>query len=71
MGGWAQAIATIVANLLITAFFFGSHSRAIKDHDKQFEDNASDRQNQWEAIGNIREDIGKVKGHLRINGGHD
>lgn len=61
---------TLVSNLLVTAYFYGGLSREVKNHGELIEDASKDRREQWRNINRMREDVGRVKGKLGLNGGY-
>lgn len=97
LAGWGPTIATGFFSALSIAVSFGVHGRAIKEHDKKFENvdkkfddqaeelNArvdglknetgsdlteirEEQRDQWKHINDTRTDVGKIKGHLKLNG---
>lgn len=59
---------TLVGNALITAYFFGSLAQRVKNVEQIVEKHDVDERQQWEHIGELRENVAKVKGKLGING---
>ena len=68
LGGWGPTLVTIVFSALGIAVSYGVHGRAIKEHDKQFEKIDEEQKDQWGKINDTREEVGKIKGHLNLNG---
>lgn len=62
------AIAGLVGQFIVFVYFYGGLSRAVKDHDDQFDEVSEEQKDQWNQIGTLREDVGRVKGVLGING---
>lgn len=63
------AVAGLIVQLIVGVYFYGGLSRAVKGHDDELSDVAKDQKDQWSHIGVLREDVGRVKGVLGINGG--
>ena len=66
--GWAQAALVILVNLLVVAYYAGGINRGQKEHERRLDASDEAEKNQWSAIGDLREDMGKVKGKLGMNG---
>lgn len=70
---------TLLGNLAITAYFFGRISQSVESNKQtcderekaiaeELKHQSGDMRDQWGHIGNLRADMGKVKGKLGING---
>jgi len=68
MGGWGPVIASAVVQLLGMGIMFGTHNRAIKDHDKRLEEQGGKIDRHGEEIGDIAVDVGRLKLVTKING---
>lgn len=63
-----QVIATIVIQVLGLAFYYGIQYATVRDHGRAIEDLKDSDQKQWDQISLSRENIGKIKGRLDMNG---
>jgi hypothetical protein len=83
MPSWAATLlvgaCTVLTNLIVTAFYFGKLSQRVESNEKEMDrqgkelaakldHQADDMRNQWGHIGDLRADMGKVKGKLGVNG---
>lgn len=62
------ALIGLLIQVIVAVYFYGGLSQSVKAHDKQLEDLGEEQNDQWDTIGRLREDVGRVKGHLGING---
>lgn len=79
MPPWVATLAvgamTVLANALLTAFYYGKlservdgHTEKLYQHQRSFEANTDEQRRQWEEIGSVGKGLEKVKGKLGING---
>lgn len=72
MPAWAVALiggaGAVFGNALVTAYFYGRLSQRVESNEKDLDNHAQDMRDQQTNIGNLRADMGKVKGHLGLNG---
>jgi hypothetical protein len=83
MPTWAATLlvgfCTVLTNLIVTAFYFGKLAQRVESNEKELDrqakdlgdkidHQADDMRNQWGHIGDLRADMGKVKGKLGVNG---
>lgn len=59
---------TILCNAIVTAYYYGRLSQRVESNEKELDHQADDMRNQWGHIGDLRADMGKVKGRLQMNG---
>jgi len=71
----AVGIVTVLANALLTAFYYGKlservdgHTDQLKQHQRSFETNTEDQRRQWVEIGTVGKGLEKIKGKLGVNG---
>lgn len=60
----------LISNLLVTAYFYGGLSREVKNHGDRLEKIDGKDQRQDEALRDVEVDVGRIKGHLKLNGGY-
>ena len=72
MPGWVATLIvgafTVLMNGIVTAYYYGRLSQRVDSHQERLESQANDMRNQWGHIGDLRADMGKVKGKLGVNG---
>jgi membrane protein implicated in regulation of membrane protease activity len=72
MPGWAATLVvgafTVLTNAIVTAYYYGRLSQRVDTNSDELKHQADDMRNQWGHIGDLRADVGKVKGKLGING---
>lgn len=59
---------SVMANAILTAYYYGRLSQRVESNEKELDHQADDMRNQWGHIGDLRADMGKVKGKLGVNG---
>lgn len=59
---------TVLTNAIVTAYYYGRLSQRVESNEKELDHQADDMRNQWGHIGDLRADMGKVKGKLGVNG---
>lgn len=59
---------TVMSNAIVTAYFYGRLSQRVESNEKELDHQSNDMRNQWGHIGDLRADMGKVKGKLGVNG---
>ena len=66
MGSWLQAVAVILINLVTAAFLAGTVFHSNKEHERRLGELDESQESQWEAIGDLRVDMGRVKTKVGI-----
>jgi hypothetical protein len=59
---------TVLTNAIVTAYYYGRLSQRVESNEKELDHQANDMRTQWGHIGDLRSDMGKVKGRLQMNG---
>ena len=59
---------TVLLNALLMAYYYGQLSQTVKNHAELHARLASEQAAQWSHINILREDLGKIKGKLGLNG---
>lgn len=60
---------SIVSNFVIVAFFFGGLAQRVKNVEQDCAEQKQTERDQWQDIGELNRDMGRVKGKL-FNGGY-
>lgn len=68
MGGWVQAGVIVLLNLIITAYYFGSISTKVQEHERRLNDSDKSRKEQWTKIGQIDKEVEILKLKTAIGG---
>jgi len=63
---WAPALVTAAVALLGWAVTWGTLTRAVKDHDQQFDAVETEQNEQWGKINRTAEDVAKIKGRIGL-----
>jgi len=58
----------VLFNALLLAYYYGRLSQTVKNHAELHARLASEQSDQWSHINTLREDMGKIKGKLGLNG---
>lgn len=64
----AVGLAAFLASLLAQAVYYGRVVQRVADLEAALNRHDTDERVQWEHMSDMRESLGKVKGHLGING---
>ena len=59
---------TVLTNGIVTAYYYGRLSQRVESNEKELDHQSDDMRNQWGHIGDLRADMGKIKGKLGVNG---
>ncbi len=59
---------TVLSNAVVTAYYYGRLAQRVESNEKELNHQADDMRNQWGHIGDLRADMGKVKGKIGVNG---
>ena len=72
MPGWVATLLvggfTVLVNGLLTAYYYGRLSQTVDSHEKRLDKSESENNDQWFNINDLRENVGKIKGKLGLNG---
>jgi hypothetical protein len=59
---------TVAANALLTAYYYGRLSERVEGHRQTLKRHEEENEDREERINTLRENMGKVKGKLGMNG---
>jgi hypothetical protein len=68
MGVWIPVIVGVIIQALLAAVTYGMLVQGQREHARRLDAMDVEQSEQWGDIGELRENMGKVKGRLGLNG---